>query len=523
MRKDRKEIIDEFLKTFEYDKHFETDKFLYWTKDSYFYDGQEMCREEFQCIKDYAVKYGTLPFLILEEKDEQRRKVKSGEGITLGIESNRVRKNSSTNTYSRQRVLRYSKQYENIEFYYYDQDVRATTRNDSGRVVIMSKKRKVFSINDKNYVLINGKRWLSLKNLAGFINKNPITSKLGIMLLNMMLGGDKDWILNLGNIVDNDIMHTSYNISNRSSRFANSLNEAVARECGSPPPKLIMKYFNDNVNNVIKLYNLIEHNKIHYLTNFIKRNYIVLKDLKKGTSYGEVNDLLYYYFLSRDNRCEIHMVSDYIRMLEQEGQKINLNISSYITIKNKHDEISGLILAKNRDKRRLKVSKVYPKIKSTPEIEVELIKSADRLNMESQILHHCVHGYKSSINNGSCAIYSLVYKGERYTLEVNAKRKEIPKEVEDSEESNYKYEFKVNQLKGKYNCNPPTSMKEHFEKMCKKNELILNNGSIRFFDKVKEPEEKEESKVEVEQIGEKILISLLKNKNKTLEYLHLPF
>jgi hypothetical protein len=459
--------------------------------------------------------------LILAEKDEQRRKVKSGEGITLGIESNRVHKNSSTNTYSRQRVLRYSKQYENIEFYYYDQDVRATTRNDSGRVVIMSKKRKIFSINDKNYVLINGKRWLSLKNIAGFINKNPITIRLGVMLLNMMLGGDKDWILNLGNTANNDCMNTSYNISNRSSRFANSLNEAVARECGSPPPKVIMKYFNNDVNNVIKLYNLIEHNKIHYLTNFIKRNHIVLKDLKKNTSYGEVNDLLYYYFLSRDNRCEIHMVSDYMRMLEQVGQKINLNISSYITIKNKHDEISGLILEKNRDKRRLKVSKVYPKIESTPEIEVELIKSADRLNMESQMLHHCVHGYKSSINNGSCAIYSLVYKGERYTLEVNAKRKEIPKEVEDSEESNYKYEFKVNQLKGKYNCNPPTSMKEYLEKMCEENELIFNNLSVKFFDKVKELKEKEESKVEVEQIGEKILISLLKNKNKTVDYL--PF
>ena len=523
MRKDRKEVIDEFLKTFKHDRVFETEKFIYWIKESYYYNRQEMSRDEFICVKDYAVKYGTLPFLILEEKEEKKRELKNKEEIS--VEENaykKVSRNASTGTYSRQEVLRYSKQYENIEFYDYDQEVRATTRNKSGRVIVMTSRRKKFSINDKNYVLINGNRWLSLKNLSGFVNRNTfITSKFGVMLLNMMLGGDKQWILNLENTEDKNGMEHSYNISNKSSRVANSLDESVSLECGSTPPKIIMKYFDGDINEVIQLYNLIEHNKIHYLTNFIKRNLVYLKEItKNNTFYSKSSDLLFYYFLVRDNRCERHVVSDYIRMLQQERQKINLNLSSFTTIKNKHDEISRVILEKNRDKRRLKVSKVYPKIESIPGIEVELIKSADRLNLESQMLHHCVHGYKTSINNGSCAIYSLIHNEERYTLEVNAIKKK------DEEEKEF-YEFQVNQLRGKYNCNPPTSMKEHLEKMCENNELILSGDRVRFIDKVVEKEKKEEArnkpKVKVEQIGERILESLVEKSQKTRVTENLPF
>lgn len=515
MRQDRKDIIEEFLKTFKFDRNFETDKFIYWIKESYSYDGQSMNRDEFQCVKDYAIKYGTLPFLTLKEKEEENS-TESDEHISY----NRMNRNTRTNTHSRQQILRYSKSYGNVEFYSFDQEVRATTRNDSGRILVMSKKRKLFSINDKNYVLINGNRWLSLKNVSGFINRNvEIRGRFGLMLLNMMLGGDKNWILNLEDKADKSGMEQSYNISNKSSRVSGSLDEAVAFECGTVPPKIIMKYFNDNVNEVINLYNLIEHNKVHYLTNFIKKNIEILKKLSKsGTGYSKSTNLLFYYFASRDNRCDISTFADYIRMLQQEGGKINLNISSYVTIKSKHDEISRVILEKNRDKRKLRVSNVYPKIESIPGIEVELIKSADRLNFESEMLHHCVHGYKQSINNGSCAIYSLVHDGERYTLEVRAKKLETPEQSED-EKSEDKYELKINQLRGKYNCNPPTSMKEHLERMCENNELILSDRSVTFVDRVKEKErrEREEPKVEVQQIGEKILEHFLKNSVRAFE------
>jgi len=494
--KEKQEIINEILNNFKYDRYFETDDFLYWVKEIFVYDGYEVSREEFENIKDYAIKHGKLPSEELKEK--LSKIIKNDKEATIYQVSSRE-KNLTTGTHSSQLMMRYSKKYDNLEIYDYDIDVRATTKTKSDRVLCMRKKTKILSVNSKNFVLIGGNRWLSLKNWAGFVNRAPrfITSEVVKKLLALMIG-EKEWV--------REIEDESIYISNKSSRKANTLDEAIKYECGAKPAKAIKRALLKNTNDIINLYNIIDHKQVHSITNFIKQNYEELDKIFNSPNQYQTRseNLLFLYFLVKDNRCDRNIFIDYIRMLKQEGEKINLNISSYTTIKRNHDVISRQILEKSRDKTRLKISKHYPKIESVPGIEVEMIRSAKRLSQESEMLHHCVHSYKTSINKGSCAIYSLVHKEERYTFEVRAKA--LPKEKEEDED---RYEFNANQLRGKYNCNPPTSMEKPLLELCVKNNIETKNKIIIFKDKEVKVAGQPVVKKEIKQIGAEILKTLI--------------
>lgn len=525
IKEDKKEIIDLLLEKFECDRHFETDDFYYWINEYYRYNGQELNRDEFQVVKDYAVKHGTLPFIKIEDKIENIRlqkatkeaKKESGKEISIGRSTNLYNKNTSTGTHCRQKIIRYSKKYHNLEVYYYDVDVRSPATKPTDRVLVLAKRHKIFSVNDKNYVLMNGNRWLSLKNWSGFSKISPsfITEKVVRKLMNLMLG-NPGWIDSFKEI-------NSINISNKSSRKARSLEEAVEIECGARPAKIIKRALNNDINEIVSLYRLIDPNQIHNLTNFIKRNHDKLNVLLNSASYNysKSKSIFYFYYLSKDSRLmnDSHIAHDYIRMSEQEGLKINLNISSARTIKDRHDEISRAIVERNKDKSKLRVAKVYPRINKAPGMEIELIRSAERLNLESKMLSHCVHSYKSTVNKGNCAIYSLLFGEERYTLEVRAKKIEVLNGDEEPEE---KFELTANQLRGKYNCNPPLEMEKYFKELCHKHDLKMPEGKIKFEKKKQEKKtETDKKKEKVKQLGEEIL-SVLISKTMTTDR-ELPF
>jgi hypothetical protein len=526
IKKDKQEIIDLLLEKFDCHRKFETDDFYYWINEYYKYNREEMSRWEFQAVKDYAVKHGTLPFIKIEDKihnirDEKEAEKKENKGFRLAKDVNLYNKNTNTGTYCRQKLIRYSKKYHNLEVYEYDVEVRSPASKPTDRVLVLSKKTKVLSINDKNYVLIGGNRWLSLKNWTGFarryghyVSENTVKKLMSLML------GNVEWLDSIGEI-------EPMNISNPSARKANSLNEAVELECGAKPAKIIRRALSNDINEIISLYRLIDPNQIHNLTNFIKRNHAKLDKLINSASYNysKSQSLLYFYYLSKDSRLmnNSHIAKDYIRMSEQEGLKINLNISSARTIKDRHDEISRAIVERSRDKSKLRVAKAYPRIKEAPGMEIELIRSAERLNLESTILHHCVHSYKRSVNNGSCAIYSLLFDEERYTLEVRAKKIEQP-ESDGEEPVEHKYEYTAAQLRGKYNCNPPLEMEQYFRDFCNEHNFKFIEGRIVFVDK--NPEKKktaatEKKKPEIKQVGEEIL-SVLLSKTITTDR-ELPF
>lgn len=490
MNESMKEIIDEFLKNFKYNATYENEHFLYWIKGEYFYDDYPVTREEFDLIKRHASYNGTLPCFSREERLLDKT-LKEDE---RAYHTKRI--NEKNSTYSREVFLRYSKTYQQLELYNFDINVRANTKLKSGRVYSMASKKQVFSITSKGYVKFGRKRWLSLKNWYMFSHSNHLMGvDFSKLLLKSMIG--KDWVLNLD--------EKSLKISNKNSRKANSLDEAVEIECGAKPAKFIKKIFNNDINSIISFYKIIDPNQIHHITNFVQRN----KDnFERMFSYYDnyMHEKSYFvlilYFLCRDNRCEVSTLKDYFKMLSDSGQKINLNISSYSTIKSRHDEISRKILLKTNKKRgaSLGVKKIYPDIKSFPGLEIEKIKTTGRLNGESEMLHHCVHSYKEQIKSGTCAIYSLLYEGKRYTLQVNATAKDNTVEVEKRE-----YNFQLHQLKGVHNSNPPESIKPLLEKMCSDNNFMPLSSSYIYFQK---NEKLPENKKEIVQIGEKILDSV---------------
>jgi len=519
MTEAKQKIIDEVLKDLKPNSHFETEHFIYWIKESYTYNGDSVSREEFKCIKDYVIEHGTVPCMLVpnpESDDVKDLKIRlHHKGYEYGNHYNRV--------------LRYSKTYDCLEMYNHDLKIKAPYSATTDRVLVLAKKKKSFKVNEKNYVLIGGNRWLSLRNWVSF--KNHSFHKVGVMkaLMSAMLGG-KDWVLNLDEV-------EGMSIQNKNSRKSTSVGEAIENECGAKPAKSLLKLM--SVNEVIHLYSLINPKKIHSITNFVKQNKDNIEKLLNTCCEEKSKILLYYYFLCKDNRCEKSIVIDYLRMLSEEGEKLNLDISSYVTLKSRHDKISREILKKKEGGGKLKVAKIYPNIKSLPEMEVEKIKSARRLDHESEMLHHCVHGYKSQINSGYCAIYSIVFDDERYTLQINATKKkvdedetpnwlmtgeqELAAEKEKKEGDSSNFDFKISQLKGRFNCDAPEAIKKSLELMCKNHDILpLEKSSIRF--RTHDIDGMKETKKKIVQRGAAILDDLVsgRTRNKAVAE-HLPF
>lgn len=516
-----KKIIDTFLLNFEYDSHFENENFIFWVKGKYYYDGESVSFDQFKSIKKYTIHNGILPCVIRNEK----RKYTSKDDIhkVQSSYSNDIR--IYTGTYSDEDCLRYSKKFNTLEFYNKRTEIRAGKRGFSKRIFVFLKVKKYFSINNKGHVLTDKTRWLSIKNHKGFEHRLSFMNSDLIKLMLTSTIGQKKWI---EDVVDNE---TSYLISNKSSRKASSLEEAFEIECGAKPAKSIKKIFEDDINKVIEFYQLIEPNKIHQVTNFLKKNQERISELIVNRDENKEYFLLFLYFLSKDNRCEYNIVRDYVKMLKDNRQKVNLNISSYATIKLKHDEINKKLLIKKASKKSssLRVNKIYPDIKSTHELKIEKIRSTKRLIEESNALHHCVHSYEEDIRHGRCAIYNISFNGEGFTLQI-------------TKEDKYNYfqeekelKLKVAQFKGLKNCNPPKDIKPYLDKILQENNIspILENDVV-FEDsfnfkkiieqkkqevnqeeeqrrilaerkRIQEEEKRKEKKPQIIQVGDKIL------------------
>lgn len=463
MNQIKKDIIDEVLKKYPNYRSFETEHFIYWILDeSYWYDGVSVSRNEFKYIKQYAAYNGTLPSL------ERNKIILEKENSKLYTSTYNSLIKLNPNTRSSETILRYSKTYDSIELYCFQADIRSPHRSNSNRLIVIKNRILFFSINKNGYVRV-GKRWLSLKNIEqcrNMVLKHYITDRGINLLIYSMLG--KYWATYL----DRNII-----VSNKNARIANSLEEAIILECGVRPSKILYKFFENDENALINLYKLIDSNKIHDIINFIRENKEEIIRLKNSFTHNQTFSLLICYFLTRDNRCDTQILIDYFKMALEHGFKINTKISSYLTLKRNHDELSRKILLKIKDTgQRLKINKIFPNIKSIDGLDVNRINTVKRLNHESAMLHHCVHSYKKQINQGQCAIYSLIYEGSAYTLQVGYKNHNVGKDDEY-------ITLELKQLKGKYNSNSIESMKPLLENICQQNNININSINNLFFNR----------------------------------------
>lgn len=98
-------------------------------------------------------------------------------------------------------------------------------------------------------------------------------------------------------------------------------------------------------------------------------------------------------------------------------RNISLQVTSKKRWQDEHQKMTQLRILKGIPE--IKVEEVFEKALEGIEYPCELIKTKDRLVQESVELHHCVATYASKINGGRCAIFSIKYEEEQYTLEVS--------------------------------------------------------------------------------------------------------
>ncbi|EAI5592840.1 hypothetical protein B6463_08625 [Campylobacter jejuni] len=165
----------------------------------------------------------------------------------------------------------------------------------------------------------------------------------------------------------------------------------------------------------------LKHNKDN---NF----YIKLKIKRKSHSIYNLIES-FYQDISKEER----LLVDTINMALEIKEPISLKLKSYKGIQREHDRILSLYLEKSKtsNKTTLKIAKEYKELAKKLPKEFELIKTETRLQQEGLIQSHCVYSYKDTINKGQCAIFSLSYKNQRYTLEIrmNRQKKYILEEI----------------------------------------------------------------------------------------------
>ncbi|WP_338631640.1 PcfJ domain-containing protein [Clostridium baratii] len=115
------------------------------------------------------------------------------------------------------------------------------------------------------------------------------------------------------------------------------------------------------------------------------------------------------------------LIRDYIRMtLMSDNRILNLKIKSYRRLCEEHNKIS--IKLRQKETKTIKIPKEskFKNLKLPKEFEE--IKTKKRIVEESIKQNNCVWSYADDINKDKCRIYSTMYEGKRYTLEIRKRR-----------------------------------------------------------------------------------------------------
>ena len=150
---------------------------------------------------------------------------------------------------------------------------------------------------------------------------------------------------------------------------------------------------------------------------------------KKLKIHEQITNCFYLYYkikceqngeLTED---EIGYINDYIYMIwEYSKPKIfDLRLNNIESIKKAHDKaVKEMYISKTPN---IKINKNSKFKNLNLGEEFELIKTRKRLIEETINQSHCIWSRGVDINNDDCMVYSTVYNGKRYTLEISVSRK----------------------------------------------------------------------------------------------------
>ncbi|MBD5469132.1 MAG: hypothetical protein HDR21_13400 [Lachnospiraceae bacterium] len=122
-----------------------------------------------------------------------------------------------------------------------------------------------------------------------------------------------------------------------------------------------------------------------------------------------------------------HVVEDYIDLCHRTKTKINLKHKSAKKLKEEHDNLFYEYTKKDVPLIQIPRNTKFKALDRMLPIGFEKIKSRKRIILEGMNMHHCVALYAQKINRDKCAIYSLVYKDRRYTIEFGMTGRELVK------------------------------------------------------------------------------------------------
>lgn len=126
---------------------------------------------------------------------------------------------------------------------------------------------------------------------------------------------------------------------------------------------------------------------------------------------------IYYESIFGDiSKFDGFYVDDYIHMSRVLKNPISLKFKSINGLMRVHQKLSEQI--KLNDMPEIKIPKRYSFKKLKLPEKYELITTKERLYAETTMNCNCVWSYADKINDGDCAIYSVVENGNRYTIEI---------------------------------------------------------------------------------------------------------
>lgn len=222
---------------------------------------------------------------------------------------------------------------------------------------------------------------------------------------------------------------------------AKSKHEPLERYAGVKVPAVLKKSV--YIHELIDLYkSLKDYNEINKICQFIAANPDVVKEYSHGT--GDQEKISLYHLISHmlfGNGTYSWLIADSIGDCKSLRERaLSLKVTSLKRWQEEHQRRSRLRMLKGVS--NIKTADVYKDALEGLEYEYELIDDKERLIQESLEMGHCVATYANKINSGQCGIFSIMYEGNRYTLEVG--------KVD-------KYLISI-QLKGKFNAIAPEQL-----------------------------------------------------------------
>lgn len=113
----------------------------------------------------------------------------------------------------------------------------------------------------------------------------------------------------------------------------------------------------------------------------------------------------------------LQIIRDYFRLCQVMHRKINLCFSSGQKLKDAHDELAVELRSKSCAPIKIPKNTKFKALDKCLPDWFEKMTTTKRIVQEGVQQHNCVASYIPDINSDYCAIYSFVYKNERYTVE----------------------------------------------------------------------------------------------------------